>query len=65
MIKYAQIEAIHEAMRECEGEREVVDIPTWINAVGGMQATIYHKVDVDRCFAKIRAALAGEVKEGE
>jgi hypothetical protein len=55
MITYAQIEAIHEAMRELE-EKEVCDYEPY--AVDSFVAD-----DVHRCLVKIRAALAGEVKD--
>lgn len=56
MITYAQIEAIHEAMRELGAPTVVADFFT------SMAEDMYDARDVEACFAKIRAALAGEVK---
>lgn len=53
MLTYRQIEAIHEAMRECENERcEYADRDA-------CPAEHYETKDVRRCFARIRDALAG------
>lgn len=53
MLTYAQIEAIHEAMRELEGE-EIS------HEALGVTFTHFDSYDVRSCLAKIRAALAGE-----
>ncbi len=57
MITYEQIQAIHEAMRDVEST-------TALRLVLG-RAHTYDAREVNACFAKIRAALAGETKEGE
>jgi hypothetical protein len=56
MITYSQIQAIHEAMRECEELG-----PATYNDRDGYECATFDDSDVRKCFAKIRAALAGEV----
>lgn len=58
ITSYAQIEAIHEAMRECEELG-----PATYNDRDGYECATFDDVDVRKCFAKIRAALAGETPE--
>jgi hypothetical protein len=53
MLTYSQIEAIHEAIRECE-ESELVIVDARFNT--------FASAGVNLCFAKIRAALAGETR---
>jgi hypothetical protein len=53
MITYEQIQAIHQAMRMCECFRDAV-------MVGERPMGVFLESRVDDCFAKIRAALAGE-----
>jgi hypothetical protein len=55
MITYSQIQAIHEAMRECEAN----GLATY-NDRDGYECTTFEALEVKECFAKIRAALAGE-----
>ena len=60
MITYAQIEAIREAaMRECEENEDAYS--HWDGTTHGM----FESADVETCFAKIRAALQGEVNGKE
>jgi hypothetical protein len=54
MITYEQIQAIHEAMRECEQLVHCFDV------IGDTRIDGYRTDDVRDCFAKIRAALAGD-----
>jgi hypothetical protein len=55
MITYEQIQAIHEAMRECEELG-----PATYNDRDGYECATFDDADVRACFAKIRAAFAGE-----
>jgi hypothetical protein len=60
MITYAQIQAIHEAMRECEELG-----PATYNDRDGYECATFDDVDVRKCFAKIRAGLAGETVDAK
>jgi hypothetical protein len=58
MITYEQIQAIHEAMRECE-----INAPATYSDRDGYECMTFEALEVYDCFAKIRAALAGDAFE--